>query len=64
MDERIVGKKPKQLSWNESASIPLVALTVWESLVEELGIRPDDEEKTRPQKTILIIGGAGTLPLS
>lgn len=56
VDERIVGHKPKSLSNAEAAAIPLTAITAWEGLFERLQI---SHEKNEPQKTILIIGGAG-----
>lgn len=30
VDERIVGKKPVSLSWEDAASLPLTTLTAWE----------------------------------
>lgn len=64
VDERIVGRKPSNLSWEESASVPLCALTAWEGMVERMGIplpvSPSSAEaKKNASKSILIIGGAG-----
>lgn len=56
VDERIVGKKPQSLSFNEAAALPLTSITAWEALFERLGISPDGEDAG---KSILIIGGAG-----
>lgn len=56
VDERIVGKKPKKLTFSEASAIPLVSLTAYEGLVEEMGI-PDNGKSSN--KTILVIGGAG-----
>src|SRR5690606_20983371 len=47
----------KKLSATESAAIPLVALTAWEGLFEQLEI-PTDPKKNAG-KSILIINGAG-----
>ncbi|KAL4504440.1 hypothetical protein ABPG72_009886 [Tetrahymena utriculariae] len=58
VDERIVGKKPKKLSHSEAAAIPLVALTAYEGLVEEMRI-PYSGKQQKLNKTILIVGGAG-----
>ncbi|KAL4456205.1 hypothetical protein ABPG74_014166 [Tetrahymena malaccensis] len=58
VDERIVGKKPKNLSHTEAAAIPLVALTAYEGLVEEMRI-PYSGIQQKLNKTILIVGGAG-----
>ncbi|WPO77770.1 zinc-binding alcohol dehydrogenase family protein [Flavobacterium sp. KACC 22761] len=55
IDERIVGRKPKSLSIEEAAVIPLTALTAWEILFDRIRI---SAEKDRG-KSILIIGGAG-----
>ncbi|WP_144874276.1 zinc-binding alcohol dehydrogenase family protein, partial [Hyella patelloides] len=53
VDERIVGKKPRNLSFVEAAALPLTTITAWEALFERLAI-------TAHQKsTILIINGAG-----
>ncbi|EPE7490226.1 zinc-binding alcohol dehydrogenase family protein [Cronobacter universalis] len=54
IDSRIVGHKPRRLSWAAAAAIPLTALTAWEGLFERLAIQDAGEEKT-----LLIIGGAG-----
>jgi len=62
VDERIVGFKPKSLSWDQAASIPLVAITVWEAFFEELQLRVPttaEDEKENAGKVLLIIGGAG-----
>lgn len=53
VDERIVGHKPKSLSFAESAAIPLTAITAWELLFDRLGVR----ENTTGN--LLIVGGAG-----
>jgi NADPH:quinone reductase len=55
VDERIVGHKPKSLSWAQAAALPLTAITAWEALFDRLDVR-------RPvpgSNAILIIGGAG-----
>lgn len=55
IDERIVGRKPKSLSIEEAAVIPLTALTAWEILFDRIRISPEKDKG----KSILIIGGAG-----
>ncbi|MFH6991818.1 zinc-binding alcohol dehydrogenase family protein [Flavobacterium sp. FlaQc-48] len=55
VEERIVGRKPKSLSSNQAAVMPLTSLTAWEILFDRIRI---DSEKDKG-KTILIIGGAG-----
>lgn len=57
VDERIVGHKPKQLSWAQSAAIPLCALTAWEAIIEQMCVQPEPEKNKN--KSILIINGAG-----
>ncbi len=56
VDERIVGKMPKSLSFEEAAALPLTGITAWEALFERLGISPEGKDAGR---SILIIGGAG-----
>lgn len=55
VDERIVGKKPNSLGFNEAAAIPLTAITAWEMLFDSFGFAEGDGEG----ETLLIIGGAG-----
>lgn len=55
IDERIVGKKPKTLTDEAAAAMPLTALTAWEILFDRIRISPEKDKN----KTILIIGGAG-----
>ncbi|MGB7595922.1 MAG: zinc-binding alcohol dehydrogenase family protein [Erysipelotrichaceae bacterium] len=57
VDERIVGKKPASLDFEQSAAIPLTGITAYESLFDRLRVgRKPAENKG---KTILIIGAAG-----
>jgi len=55
IDERIVGHKPKSISIEQAAAIPLTGLTAWEILFDRIRIDPEKDKG----KTILIIGGAG-----
>lgn len=43
--------KPKNLTWEEAASLPLVLVTVWRQLVNKGGVRPGD--------FVLVWGAAG-----
>ncbi|CAF0863385.1 unnamed protein product [Rotaria sordida] len=52
-DERSAALKPRSLSFEHAAGIPLTALTAWEALVERLEIKEGE------QVAILIINGAG-----
>jgi len=58
VDERIVGRKPRTLSFEEAAALPLTTITAWESMFEQMNMPIDDKEKTSG-KSILIIGAAG-----
>ena len=53
VDERIVGPKPKSLSFAEAAALPLTTITAWEMLFDRLRIPRDDT------RAILVVGGAG-----
>lgn len=53
VDERIVAKKPKSLSFIEAAALPLTGITAWELLFDRLKVN------TSRQETLLITGAAG-----
>lgn len=55
VDERIVGRRPRTISFEESAAIPLVAITAWESLFENMAI----PESFGTGHSLLIVGGGG-----
>ncbi|CAK4625061.1 hypothetical protein LEN26_013006 [Aphanomyces euteiches] len=57
VDERIVGHKPKSLSFADAASLPLTALTVYEALFHHLAI--PQKTPTTTKKSVLILNGAG-----
>src|SRR4030088_2714819 len=56
VDERIVGRKPKTLSFAQAAALPLTSITAWELLLDRLGVAPG---KSADPRTLLIVGGAG-----
>ncbi|KFC72505.1 Alcohol dehydrogenase zinc-binding domain protein [Devosia sp. LC5] len=58
MDEADVALKPKNLSMEEAASVPLVGLTAWQALVERAGLR-------KGQKVFIQAGsgGVGTIAI-
>lgn len=56
VDERLVGLKPKTLSFEQAAALPLTSITAWEALFDRLNISSSNLTQTG---TILIIGGAG-----
>lgn len=56
VDERIVGHKPKSLTYSQAAALPLTGITAWEILFDRLGL-PQDGSATDAR--ILIIGAAG-----
>lgn len=53
VDERIVGRKPKSLSFKDSAALPLTAITAWEALFERFRLT---KESTGD---LLVLGAAG-----
>ena len=75
VDERIVGKKPKSLTFAQAAALPLTSITAWELLFDRLGAIPHasvplltsnprlqmlhDLYHLRDEGTLLITGGAG-----
>lgn len=56
VDERIVGRKPSTLSFEQAAALPLTSITAWEALFERLAVSLTGAHKGR---SILIVGGAG-----
>ena len=56
VDERIIGRKPKSLSFAQAAALPLTSITAWELLFDRLGAVPG---KSVDPRTLLITGGAG-----
>ncbi|MFK7946538.1 MAG: zinc-binding alcohol dehydrogenase family protein [Saprospiraceae bacterium] len=54
VDERIVGFKPKSLSFSDAAALPLTTLTAWELLFDRLEVKKDNSNKS-----LLVIGAAG-----
>ena len=55
-DERVVGRKPKSLSFADAAALPLTSITAYEVLFDRIGI---DAGGRDAGMTLLIIGGAG-----
>lgn len=51
VDEGIVARKPRNLSFEEAASIPLAGLTAWQALVDRAAVKSGDR--------VLIHAGAG-----
>ena len=56
VDERIVGRKPANLSFAEAAALPLTTLTAWELMFERMGI---SRTGAHAGKSLLVLGGAG-----
>jgi len=56
VDERIVGRKPINLSFAEAAALPLTTITAWEAMFERMGISKSGSDTG---KLLLILGGAG-----
>ncbi|MDH2430745.1 zinc-binding alcohol dehydrogenase family protein [Sphaerisporangium sp. TRM90804] len=53
VDERIVGHKPRTLSFAEAAALPLTTITAWETLFDRFGLG------VHSTGTLLVLGGAG-----
>lgn len=56
VDERIVGAKPKTLSFAQAAALPLTTITAWEAMFDRMGI---SNKGADAGKRLLILGGAG-----
>lgn len=56
VDERIVGRKPKNLGFAEAAALPLTTITAWEAMFDRMGISKTGRNAGR---SLLVIGGAG-----
>lgn len=56
VDERIVGPKPRSLSFTEAAALPLTALTAWELLFDRLQV---PYGRKAGGDALLIVNGAG-----
>lgn len=57
VDERIVGRKPKSLSFAQAAAVPLTSITAWELLFDRFGVTPG--KTSDDSRALLVIGGAG-----
>jgi zinc-binding alcohol dehydrogenase family protein len=53
VDERIVGPKPRTLSFEEAAALPLTSITAWEILFDRMRVAPMEPG------TLLVIAAAG-----
>lgn len=56
VDERIVGPKPKTLSFEEAAALPLTAITAYEALFHRMKVQ---DKVAGAWNAVLLIGGAG-----
>lgn len=57
VDERIVGKMPANLSFEQAAALPLTALTAWELLFDRLELTTPSLKHPKP--VLLVTGAAG-----
>lgn len=55
VDERIVGRKPRNLGFAEAAALPLTSITAWELLFDRLRVPEGGGEG----KSLLIVGAGG-----
>lgn len=53
VDERLIGRRPQNLSFADSASLPLTSLTAWECLFDRLGLTAASSGH------LLVIGATG-----
>ncbi|MGI2035621.1 zinc-binding alcohol dehydrogenase family protein [Rhizobium panacihumi] len=56
VDERIVGAKPKTLSFEEAAALPLTAITAYEALFHRMKVQ---DKVAGAWNAVLLTGGAG-----
>ena len=56
VDERIVGRKPKSLTFEQAAALPLTAITAYEAMLHRMKVQ---QPVAGAANAILIIGGAG-----
>ncbi|MGF9562519.1 zinc-binding alcohol dehydrogenase family protein [Neorhizobium sp. JUb45] len=56
VDERIVGLKPKTLSFEQAAALPLTAITAYEALFHRMKVQ---DKVAGAWNAVLLIGGAG-----
>jgi zinc-binding alcohol dehydrogenase family protein len=56
VDERIVGRKPASLSFEQAAALPLTAITAYEAMLHRMKVQ---DAVPGAANAILIIGGAG-----
>jgi zinc-binding alcohol dehydrogenase family protein len=56
VDERLVGRMPESLDFEEAAALPLTSVTAWELLFDRLQVPHGTEASGR---TLLIVGAAG-----
>ncbi|HKY22140.1 MAG TPA: zinc-binding alcohol dehydrogenase family protein [Vicinamibacterales bacterium] len=64
VDERITGRKPRNLSFEDAAAMPLTTITAYEALFDRMGVSKrfadrDEGRAVREERSLLIIGGAG-----
>ncbi len=56
MDERIVGRKPRSLSFAEAAALPLTSITAWEILFDRLAVPYGRKDRSA---ALLVVNGPG-----
>ena len=56
VDERIAGRKPRNLSFEEAAAMPLTTLTAWEALFDRMGVARSGGQRAQ---SLLVVAGAG-----
>ncbi|TFW34550.1 zinc-binding alcohol dehydrogenase family protein [Massilia horti] len=61
VDERIVGRMPSSLGFEEAAALPLTSLTAWELLFDRLQVAQDKAAQPGPLLVIGAGGGVGSI---
>lgn len=59
VDARLVAHAPSSLEIEESAALPLTALTAWEGLFDHLNVPTAPLSEGEPTPTLLVMNGAG-----
>jgi zinc-binding alcohol dehydrogenase family protein len=61
VDERLVGHKPRSLTFAQAAALPLTSITAWELLFDRLRIPLGlvDEKKPQQAGSLLVVGASG-----
>ncbi|TVY32073.1 putative zinc-binding oxidoreductase, mitochondrial, partial [Lachnellula occidentalis] len=51
--------RPQKLSWAESATVPMSAMTAWQALFMHAGLTPSQDAVENKGKTVFVMGASG-----